>query len=116
MESQQDEQDKDVLEPAQAPWSTRAQLVAAVLWPSFLSACLATMLFFAFVDPGLIHGGGAPDIRRVRMAGYGTGFFFFWLVTAVSSAVSLYLVRTSHIPAEDEPGNPPEHGGTGPRE
>jgi hypothetical protein len=81
--------------PPPRPWGTRAQAIAAVLWSSFLAACLATMLFFAFVDPGLIHEAGL-QVEMTRMTGYGVGFFFFWAVAAISSAVSVYLVRTAH--------------------
>jgi len=81
--------------PPPRPWSTRAQLLAAVLWPSLLAASFATMLFFAFIDPGLLHEGSAAEIEASRMTAYGIAFFFFWLIAALSSAVSVYLVRTS---------------------
>ena len=59
-----------------------------------------TLLFFAFVDPESLHDGSAADIESFRMTAYGVTFFFFWLIAALSSAVSAYLVRTS-------PGSPP---------
>jgi hypothetical protein len=93
---------EDVDVPPPRPWSSRAQVLAAVLWSSFLAACFATMLFFAFVDPGMIHEGAAPEMEMTRMTGYGVGFFFFWMVAAIASAVSVYLVRTSHIDARDK--------------
>ena len=31
-----------------------------------------------------------------RMAGYAVGFFFFWAIATLSSALTLYLVRTAH--------------------
>ncbi len=49
--------------PPPRPWSTRAQLLAAVLWPSLLAASFATMLFFAFIDPGLLHEGSAAESK-----------------------------------------------------
>lgn len=76
------------------PWSPRAQALAAVLWPSLLAASFATMLFFAFIDPELLHDSPASDIETSRMTVYGIAFFFFWLIAALSSAVSVYLVRT----------------------
>jgi hypothetical protein len=37
------------------------------------------------------------------MTGYAVGFFFFWLVSALSSLLTLYLVRTAHAePPETE--------------
>jgi hypothetical protein len=82
-------------------WSPRTQVLAAVLWPSLLAASFATMLFFAFVDPELLDEVPAADVETSRMTAYGITFFFFWLIAALSSAVSVYLVRTS-------PGSPPD--------
>ena len=36
------------------------------------------------------------------MTGYAVGFFFFWLIAALSSLMSLYLVRTAHPEPTDE--------------
>jgi hypothetical protein len=37
------------------------------------------------------------------MTGYAVGFFFYWLVAALSSLLTLYLVRTAHPePSETE--------------
>ena len=83
------------------PWSPAAQAVAAVLWPSFLAAAFATMLFFAFVDPSQVHEATTPPLDVNRMTGYAIGFFFFWFVTALSSAVSVYLVLTNHAARDD---------------
>ena len=77
-----------------------AQAVAAVLWPSFLAACLATMVFFAYVDPELLGHATSPVLEVSRMTGYGIGFFFFWLIALISSAISVYLLRTAHEPPE----------------
>jgi hypothetical protein len=76
-------------------WSRNAQAVAAVVWISFLSASLATMLFFAFLDPVEVLGTVDPDIEIGHEAGYAIGFFFFWFVCAVCSAVTAWLVRTA---------------------
>lgn len=79
-----------------------AQAAAAILWPSFLVASVATMVFFAFVDPALIHESTEPPLDMNRTTGYALGFFFFWIVTAASSALTAYLLRTS--PPEAPPG------------
>jgi hypothetical protein len=80
---------------APRPWSRRARDVAAVLWPSFLAACLATLLFFALVDPELMGDAMTPSVTVSRMTGYAIGFFFFWVIAMVSSAITIFLVRTS---------------------
>ena len=90
--------------PEQRPWSRRAQAIAAVVWPSFLAAAIATMLFFAFVDPGEMEQAMNQPLEFSRMTGYGLGFFFFWLIAIVSSAVSVYLLRTARRRSDDNNG------------
>ena len=70
--------------------------IALTLWPSFLAAGVASVLFFAAVDPQLLRDAGPRIFENLnREAGYALGFFFFWAVAALSSAVSIYMVRTS---------------------
>jgi hypothetical protein len=77
-------------------WGPRAQDVAVTLWPSFLAAAFATMFFFAFFDPAMFGDGAVPPAwLDNRMAAYALGFFFFWAITTLSSALTLYLVRTA---------------------
>lgn len=95
-------------EPGAPPaWSQLRQDVAVTLWPSFLAASVATMFFFAFVDPSMFGAGAEPpDWLRNPRAGYAVGFFFLWSMTTLSSALTLYLVRTAHTapPARPPPG------------
>ena len=68
------------------------QRFIAVLWPSFLTAGAATILFFVLFDPEdllmiLGHEGGS------RLAVYTIGFFLFWLLTAVSCLLTCYFQR-----------------------
>lgn len=68
------------------------QRIVSVLWPSFLTAGAATILFFTVFDPeqlSLIAGG--PEITRT--GGYSIGFFLFWILTASSSALTCYFRR-----------------------
>ena len=65
---------------------------AQVLWPSFLVACVASGLFFAAVDPELLRDAGPHLFAGMnRESGYALGFFFFWAMGALASALSLYL-------------------------
>jgi len=89
---------------AQRPWSRRAQAIAAVLWPSFLAAAFATMMFFAFVDPGDMEHAIRLPMEHTQMTGYGLGFFFFWIITVISSAVSVYLLRTARRDSRNNNG------------
>lgn len=79
------------------PWTNLREDIGVVVWSSFLAACLATLLFFAYFDPLLL--GDDQDPPRwlgSRMAGYGLGFFFFWAMTMVSAALTSFLIDTSH--------------------
>lgn len=69
-----------------------AQKLIAVLWPSFLTAGLATILFFTAFDPQLIVAvSGYGEISR--LGGYTIGFFLFWLLTAGSCSLTCYFQR-----------------------
>ena len=74
-------------------WSRNQQAIAIVVWISFLTAAVATMLFFAVFDP--IELGGMVDADVSRDGGYAVGFFFFWLLSAACSGITAWLVRTA---------------------
>jgi hypothetical protein len=82
----------------------RTQLDAGVVvWASFLAACLATMVFFAFIDPLLLGQDDAPPAwARDRMTGYAVGFFFFWITCALASAFTAFLVETRRADEIDD--------------
>lgn len=68
----------------------QVQQIASVLWPSFLTASLATVIFFTVFDPvELALLTDAPGITR--LAGYTLGFFAFWLLTSISCALTCYF-------------------------
>ncbi len=68
------------------------QRVISVLWPSFLTAGLATVLFFAAFDPKELQlCTSLPEISR--LGAYTIGFFLFWLLTASSCALTCYFQR-----------------------
>ena len=70
-----------------------AQRIGAILWPSFFAACVATMVFFAFVDPLTLRDMTFPDLAISREFGYTLGFFMFSLATAASSLFTWILLR-----------------------
>ena len=68
------------------------QKTVAILWPSFLTAGVATILFFAYFDPQLLmQVSGYGEITR--MAGYTIGFFLFWLLTSITCVMTCYFQR-----------------------
>ena len=69
-------------------WIPVPQRIVAVLWLSFLSAGVATGIFFSAIDPYEL--GYCMDIPELsRTAAYSIGFFFFWLLTGLSSLLTV---------------------------
>ena len=76
--------------PAHLPLAAR---VGAVLWPSFFAAGVATMVFFAVVDPDELATITWPTLHVNREVGYTLGFFMFWLCTLGSSLFTALLLK-----------------------
>ena len=73
------------------------QKITAVLWPSFLTSGVATILFFTAFDPqALSLSSGYGEISR--LGGYSVGFFLFWLLTSVTCTLSCYFQRPCQNP------------------
>ena len=71
----------------------RGRLAFTVAWCSFLSASVATLVFFAFVDPAPIVAVLQPtEALPSRTTLYSLGFFFFWMVSAVSAGLTASLL------------------------
>ncbi|MGD8407285.1 MAG: hypothetical protein PVG50_06525 [Thiohalophilus sp.] len=70
----------------------KIQKIVAVLWPSFLTATLATILFFTAFDPRLLMElAGYGEVTR--LGGYTVGFFLFWLLTSSTCALTCYFQK-----------------------
>lgn len=65
-----------------------------VLWPSFLVAGLAEIVFFTLVDPQQFYLLGEP-VNYPESTTYSIGFFAFWLICAASSFMTLFFQRSS---------------------
>lgn len=77
------------------------QKVIAVLWPSFLTSGVATILFFTAFDPELLMNvSGYEPVSR--MGGYTIGFFLFWLLTSSTCVLTCYFQRPCHEATESE--------------
>jgi hypothetical protein len=75
------------------PQRPLAQRVGAIGWPSFFAAGVATMVFFAFVDPVQLAEMTWPEIEIARGLGYTIGFFMFWACTASACTFTWILLR-----------------------
>jgi hypothetical protein len=83
------------------------QRIAWVLWPSFLMAGIAEAVFFSIFDPVDLSLLWAP-LGPSRLAAYSEGFFLFWTFTAGSSALTLFLQRSSGEVNRPRPLEPPQ--------
>jgi hypothetical protein len=71
-----------------------------VIWPAFLVAGIAEVIFFTVFDPFDLHFFGAP-LDLSRQAIYTMGFFGFWGMGIASSALTVFLERTVRRPESD---------------
>jgi hypothetical protein len=69
--------------------------IGAILWPSFFAAGVATMTFFALIDPVDLADIAWPHVAVPRNVGYSIGFFMFWVATLSASAFTSLLLRRS---------------------
>jgi len=65
-----------------------------VLWPSFMVAALAEMVFFIVIDPQELFLFGKP-VHYSPLTTYSVGFFCFWLICAASSLTTIFLQRSA---------------------
>jgi hypothetical protein len=95
----------------------RVQRVLWVLWPAFLVAAVAELVFFALIDPADLSVFGVP-LDAGRMPVYTIGFFFFWAVAASAAALTVFLQRSPFevnrcpLPASDRPTGCPKKEGS----
>jgi hypothetical protein len=69
-----------------------ARKIAIVGWTSFLAASVATMLFFAWIDPATLAVVADAPLPEDRMTGYAIGFFFFWAICAAAASLAVYVL------------------------
>lgn len=86
-------------DPMAEPQRSAIRLWGAVLWPSFLIAGIATMIFFAHIDPEELRMATFPEWEIGRRLGYSLGFFMFWAAGAASSFLTLFLLRPLFDPS-----------------
>jgi hypothetical protein len=70
-----------------------------ILWPSFLMAGVASAVVFALVDPLDVAIFG--HIRPEREILYASGFFFFWLIAALSSMLTVFMSPQGNAQQDD---------------
>ena len=92
------------------------QRLIPILWPSFLVAGVADILFTTLFDPLEIVYRGEPLIEH-RIAAYTIGFFVFWLLCISSSMLTCYFQRSANeinrcpLPPPKRPAGCPKREG-----
>lgn len=95
-----------------------SQRLMWILWPGFLMAGVAELVFFALVDPQDLHLFGQP-LELSRTGIYSIGFFCFWLLMSGTSALTCMLQRSPfelnycHLDPKDRPVGCPKREGDG---
>ena len=67
-----------------------SQQAIAVLWPSFITAIIASGIFFSAFDPRDLIPYNL-DIDISPLGAYTIGFLLFWLLAVLSSVGTLYF-------------------------
>ena len=74
--------------------ATLTNRLILILWPSFLLAGVAEIVFFTVVNPQELYLLGQP-VHYSSITTYSVGFLMFWALCAATSVVTLWLARTS---------------------
>jgi hypothetical protein len=64
-----------------------------IIWPSFLVAGIAEIMFFAIIQPRDLYFFGQP-VDFSPLATYSIGFFCFWAICAASSLATCFFQRS----------------------
>jgi len=65
------------------------QRIIAILWPSFITAGIATVLFTTAFDPAIIF----IDYEISRIGLYSICFFLFWSFGAITAMSTCYFLK-----------------------
>ncbi|MDE2401869.1 MAG: hypothetical protein KGL90_09415 [Burkholderiales bacterium] len=72
--------------------------VTQILWPAFMVAGVLEMVVFSWVDPSNLYiGNWQPD----PYTAYSLAFFVFWVLVALASSISHWLMGTVQADSSD---------------
>jgi hypothetical protein len=69
------------------------QRIVSILWPSFITAGIATIIFFTAFDPSIIF----IDYDISRLGAYTIGFFIFWLFGVLNSMATCFFLKPCKV-------------------
>lgn len=95
--------DRDAPTHAPAPTSPVLRIAAAILWPAFVVAGMASGALWVLLDPLTLASISAPSLEISRMTACSVAFFGFWSVSSLASALTWLLLHpTAAPPASSE--------------
>ena len=65
-----------------------------ILWPAFIAAGIAEVVFFTVIDPKQLFLLGQP-IELAALTTYSVGFFLFWVLCIGSSLMTYFMLPQS---------------------
>jgi len=65
-----------------------------ILWPAFIAAGIAEVVFFTVIDPKQLYLLGQP-VELAALTAYSIGFFLFWLLCIGSSLMTYFMLPQS---------------------
>ena len=65
-----------------------------ILWPAFIAAGVAEVVFFTVIDPKQLFLLGQP-IELAELTTYSVGFFLFWVLCIGSSLMTYFMLPQS---------------------
>lgn len=65
-----------------------------ILWPAFIAAGIAEVVFFTVIDPKQFFLLGQP-IELAGLTTYSIGFFLFWVLCIGSSLMTYFMLPQS---------------------
>jgi len=65
-----------------------------ILWPAFIAAGVAEVVFFTVIDPKQLFLLGQP-VELAALTTYSIGFFLFWVLCIGSSLMTYFMLPQS---------------------
>jgi len=65
-----------------------------ILWPAFIAAGIAEVVFFTVIDPKQLYLLGQP-VELAALTTYSIGFFLFWVLCIGSSLMTYFMLPQS---------------------
>ena len=81
------------------------QTIVAILWPSFIGAGIATIVFFTIFDPAILFV--EYDISII--GAYSIGFFTFWLFGSLNCMATCCFLKPCKVPEKNGSAAPAQH-------